>query len=111
MTSEIIKYIMEFKTEKPITVCWADGFLQQLAGKYSKSLLSEIESSLKIDDEETRDSNQKKRKCKVHSLLDIVRAEIIDVKNLDFYKEGTFLNMNRQEDYQKILDVINHPPK
>ena len=111
MTSKVVKYIVEFETEKPITVCRADGFLQQLAGKYSKSLLPIIENSLKVEDEETRNSSQKKRKCKVHSLLDIAGAEIIDVKDLDFYKEGTFLNMNRPEDYQKILSEINQRPK
>ncbi len=36
MTHEIIQYIIEYKTEYPITVCKVDGYIQQLAGKYSK---------------------------------------------------------------------------
>ena len=103
ITKEIIKYIIDYDTPHPITVCRADGFIQQLAGKYSKSLMPKIEALLKIEEDETRDSNQKKRKCKVHSLLDLVGSEIIEAKELDFYNEGIFLNMNRQEDYRKIL--------
>lgn len=103
ITSEIIEYIINYKTPHPITVCRADGYIQQLAGKYSKSLIPKIETLLKIEEEETRDSNQKKRKCKVHSLLDLAGSEIIEAKELDFYSDGIFLNMNRQEDYQIIL--------
>ena len=103
ITKEIIEYIIKYDTPHPITVCRADGYIQQLAGKYSKSLTPKIEALLKIEEDETRDSNQKKRKCKVHSLLDLVGTEIIEAKDLDFYSDGIFLNMNRQEDYQKIL--------
>ena len=103
ITSEIIEYIVDFNTTHPITVCRADGYIQQLAGKYSKSLLPEIENLLKIEDDETRDSNQKKRKCKVHLLLNLVGAEIIVAEELDFYSEGLFLNMNRPEDYKDIV--------
>lgn len=103
ITKEIIEYIIKYNTTHPITVCRADGYIQQLAGKYSKSLMPKIEALLKIEEDETRDSNQKKRKCKVHSLLDLVGTEIIEAKELDFYSDGIFLNMNRQEDYQIIL--------
>ena len=107
MTEELIKYILEFKTEKPITICKADGFIQQLAGKYSKSVLENTEELLLEGIKETRDSNQKKRKCAVLSLIDSLNAEIIEIQNVDFYKEGTFNNMNRPEDYKKILEILS----
>jgi molybdenum cofactor guanylyltransferase len=107
MTSEVINYLIEFKTDKPITICKADGFIQQLAGVYSKSVLPVAEKLLKENIEnETRSKSQTKRKCKVLSLIDEVGAEIIDAEKLSFYKEGTFFNMNRPEDYQKILELI-----
>ena len=107
MTSEIIKYLIEFKTDKPITICKADGFIQQLAGVYLKSVLPVAEELLKENIEsETRSELQTKRKCKVLSLIDEVGAEVIDAERLSFYKEGTFFNMNRPEDYQKILELI-----
>ena len=36
ITQEMIKYLVDYKTEKIITIAKADGFIQQLAGKYSK---------------------------------------------------------------------------
>ena len=107
ITSEIINYIVDFETQSPITVCKADGFIQQLAGKYSKSILPEIENILGLQREEKLSPNMKKKRYSLLSLLEIVGAEVIEANDLDFYKEGTFLNMNRQEDYNKILDEIN----
>lgn len=103
ITKEIIEYIIKFDTPHPITVCRADGYIQQLAGNYSKSVLPKIEKLFKINEDEIKNSNQRKRKWKVHLLLDLVGAEIIEANKLDFYSEGLFLNMNSQEDYQIIL--------
>jgi molybdopterin-guanine dinucleotide biosynthesis protein A len=111
ITKVMIEYIINYDTPHPITVTRADGYIQQLAGKYSNSLIPKIDALLKIEDKETRDSNQKKRKCKVHSLLDLVGAEIIEARELDFYSDGIFLNMNRKEDYQHILTKFNLLPK
>lgn len=111
MTSEIIKYVIDFETEHPITVCRADGFVQQLAGKYSKFLLPKIDNILKTQVDEIRNPNQKKRKCNVLSLLDFAGAEIIETAELSFYEEGTFLNMNRPDDYTSILERLIPPPK
>ncbi len=107
MTSEMIKFIVDYQTDKPVTVCRADGFVQQLAGRYSKSVLPEAEKALKEDQEEQRNADQKKRKCKVLSLLDIVGAEIIDAETSPVYKEMLFFNMNRPDDYQKIVEYLN----
>ncbi len=106
MKARMISYIADFQTDKPITVCRADGFVQQLAGIYSKSILNVIENSLKGKNDELRASDQSKRKCKVHSLLDIVGAEIINAEELPFYDEYLFFNMNRKEDYQKIIELL-----
>jgi len=108
---EIIEYIIEYNTHHPITVCRADGYIQQLAGKYSKSLLPQIDELLKMEKEEMRDSNQKKQKSSVHSLMKLSGAEIVEAGKLDFYNDGIFLNMNRKEDYQQILSKFNLLPK
>lgn len=107
MTVEMIKYIIDYKTDHPVTVCRADGFIQQLAGRYSKTVLPEAESILSEGVNEVRDDNQSKRKCAVLSLLDITGAEIIDASELEFYREGTFFNMNRPEDYKFILSRLS----
>jgi molybdopterin-guanine dinucleotide biosynthesis protein A len=107
MTKEMINYLIEYKTDKLITVAKADGFIQQLAGKYSKECLSPSEEILKEGvNNENRDDVQKKRKCNVLNLIDTVRAEIIPAESLPFYKEDLYFNMNRTEDYNLLLEKV-----
>ncbi|GAB4298625.1 MAG: hypothetical protein Kow0098_24110 [Ignavibacteriaceae bacterium] len=61
MSKEMIEYIVNYKTYSEITVCQAEGFIQQLAGKYSKLLLLNIESILVQNIMEERNKDQKKR--------------------------------------------------
>jgi molybdopterin-guanine dinucleotide biosynthesis protein A len=108
MTKETINYLIEYKTDKLITVAKADGFVQQLAGKYSRECLSPSEKILKEGIiNENRDAIQRKRKCNVLSLIDLVGAEIISAESLPFYNEDLYFNMNRTEDYNLLLDKIN----
>jgi molybdopterin-guanine dinucleotide biosynthesis protein A len=107
MTKEMINYLIEYKTDKFITVAKADGFIQQLAGKYSKECLSPSEKILKeVVNNENRDAVQKKRKCNVLNLIDIIGAEIISAESLPFYKEDLYFNMNRVEDYNLLLNKL-----
>jgi len=107
MTMEMINYLIEYKTDKLITVAKADGFIQQLAGKYSKECLSPSEKILKeVVNNENRDEVQKKRKCNVLSLIDLVGADIISAESLPFYNEDLYFNMNRTEDYNSLLNKL-----
>jgi len=112
MTKEIINYLIESETNKLITVAKADGFIQQLAGKYSKECLSPAEKILKeVVNSENRDVIQKKRKCNVLSLIDVVGAEIISAEDLPFYNEDLYFNVNRTEDYNLLLKKLNFADK
>jgi len=74
-----------------------------LAGKYSKERISPAEIILKEQIEnENRDAVQKKRRCNLLSLIDIVGAEIISAETLPFYNEDLYFNMNRTEDYNLL---------
>ena len=85
-----------------------DGFIQQLASKYSKECLSPSEKILKEQiDSENRDAVQKKRKCNVLNLIDSIGAEIIPAESLPFYKDDLYFNMNRTEDYNLLLEKIS----
>jgi len=107
MIKEMINYLIEYKTDKLITVAKADGFIQQLAGKYSKECLSPADKILKeVVNNENRNVVQKKRKCNVLSLIDIVGAEIISAESLPFYSEDLYFNMNRTEDYNLLLNKL-----
>jgi molybdopterin-guanine dinucleotide biosynthesis protein A len=103
MTEEMICYLVDYQTNKHITIAKADGYIQQLAGVYYKVLLENIENILKnnvVGDE--RNEMQQKRGCKVMSLIDEVDAEIINTEKLSFYKPDTYFNMNRPKDFEYI---------
>jgi molybdopterin-guanine dinucleotide biosynthesis protein A len=107
MTKQMINYLIEYKTDKLITVAKADGFIQQLAGKYSKECLSPSAKILQeVENNENRDEVQKKRKCNVLNLIDTVGAEIISAESLPFYTEDLYFNMNRTEDYNLLLNKL-----
>jgi molybdopterin-guanine dinucleotide biosynthesis protein A len=108
MTKQMINYLIEYKTDKIITVAKADGFIQQLAGKYSKDCLSPSEKILQDGiNNENRDIVQRKRRCNVLSLIELVGAEIIPAESLPFYNEDLYFNMNRTEDYNLLLEKIS----
>ena len=102
MRADIIKSIIEFKTKKPITVCISGGFIQHLAGRYSKSISQTAGNLLRQEEENVKLKNEKHR-AKVYSLLNDVGFETIKAEELQGYHPNIFCNMNNKEDYQKIL--------
>jgi len=108
MTKEMIKYLVDYKTDKIITIAKADGFIQQLAGKYSKACLTNAEKILKEQLEaERRDDLQTKRRCNVLKMIDHIGAEIIDAEKLPFYHKDLYFNMNKTEDYKLFLQKFH----
>jgi molybdopterin-guanine dinucleotide biosynthesis protein A len=108
ITTEMIKYIVNIKTEKLITVAKADGYIQQLAGKYAKECASKAEKILNEQlSKEIGTSKQKNKNISVLKLIEIVGAEIILAESLPFYKDEIFFNMNDVEDYNLLLKKIN----
>ena len=105
MNSEFIKSIINIDSEKQIIVSKADGFVQQLCGIYDKSLTQLISEIIDADNfSESSDSIQKKRKCKVHQLINKSNSLIIDdIEKMAGWHKEIFLNMNRKEDYEFIL--------
>lgn len=107
ITQEMIKYLVDYKTERPITIAKSDGFIQQLAGKYSKACLSDAEEILKEQLEVERwDDVQKKRGCNVLKLIDRIGAEIINAEALPFCNEDPYFNVNKIEDYKLLLKKL-----
>lgn len=107
--SAIIKYIVEYPSAEMITISRADGFIQQLCGLYSKKVIPFIEEIFdRTDYELIRDENQKKRKCEVLSLVKTAGAKIIEIeKEFSGYKKDSFMNMNKKEDYEKMIELID----
>lgn len=107
ITKEIIEFIINYKTEKIITVAEADGFVQQLCGVYPKKVLPEIIKILDEDFQEESGNGNKKRGCKVLRLVKELNAEIINIESeFDGYQEGMFYNMNKPDEYEYIKDRL-----
>lgn len=105
MKSEIIKSIIEFKTDRPVTVCKSEGYIQHLAGRYSKSISLTASNLLQQEEENVKLKNGKHR-AKVYSLLNEVGYETIEADELLGYHPKVFFNMNNKEDYKKILSLF-----
>ncbi|MCX6155359.1 MAG: molybdenum cofactor guanylyltransferase [Candidatus Kapabacteria bacterium] len=104
ISSDAISYIISNRNDKPVTVAFAENYVQELCGVYDKSILLIVENLIKSNpDPETRHHEQGKRGCSVHKLLDTVSANILDFpKMYPAYSEDLFFNMNTPEDYEII---------
>jgi len=109
MNKEMIEFIVDYKTDKSIAVCKANGFLQPFAGLYNKSLVNEIENIFSDKSEHINHTNENERKqCKVMSFIKSSEAEIINPEGSIGYTENTFLNINTPKDFEKLMGIINH---
>lgn len=104
----VIDFIINYSTNKLITIAKADGFVQQLCGLYSKKVLPQILMLIEEDAGiNSQKNNHNKCGCKVLQLVQNVDAEIIDIASeYEYYKEGMFLNMNRPEDFDFVKKII-----
>ena len=110
MRADVINYLVEYPTDKLITIAKADKFLQQLCGVYYKSLLPSIENIIEKNNIPVDERNpvQNKRGCSVLELVKNVPAEIIDIEEeYQDYIPGTFYNMNRPEEYSFIKEMLS----
>lgn len=97
MSKEMIEFIVEYKSDRPIKFCKAAGYHQPLAGIYKSEIVQEIEDVICID--QVSDKS-------FHQFLKIVDAEIIHPENLSFYNDEIFFNMNKKEDYEELLKSL-----
>ncbi|MBZ0203682.1 MAG: molybdenum cofactor guanylyltransferase [Ignavibacteria bacterium] len=102
INKEIIEFLLKYNTTHPVTVIKADGFVQHLCGVYGRSLKMYAEEILLQMDNGIQTG--KKGKCKMTELLNSKGAEIIDCRDIPYYYEGMFLNINRPFDYQTLLE-------
>lgn len=104
MSREMIEYFVEYKTEKPILISRAAGYLQPLVGIYMKRLLPLIENILS---ENENKSDEKKKHLSLHALIDKTDTEIIDVTTLPFYSDKLFFNLNNKDDFEKLINQFD----
>lgn len=107
MKQEMIDYIVNYRTDKMITIARAGGFIQQLCGIYHRSSIPGAEKILLgKETSEERSPEQKKRRCSVLELADNLGAEIIDASVLPFYSDDMYYNMNRKEEFEYVKSKL-----
>lgn len=94
MNTEMIQYIAEYKSNKPVKFCVAAGYHQPLVGVYDKQLIPVIEKFFIINGVSDKS---------FHQFLKHVDTEIIRPEGLSFYNDEIFFNVNKPEDYEEIL--------
>ncbi|MBI5324993.1 MAG: molybdenum cofactor guanylyltransferase [Ignavibacteriae bacterium] len=109
ITKEVIEFIISQQENYDAVITKADGYIQQLCGLYRRKLIQQILQLVQTDSEvETRNNIQHKRKCKVLSLIEMVNARIIDFETeYENYKPGTFFNINKPDDYDLAIKMLN----
>jgi len=99
---ELIKYIIEYKSDASVIIPKAEGRIQPLCGIYSKKILADAE--LLLVESQEKDTVLK---GSIHELLSRVQSEIIDVTKMKFCHPDLFFNINTSDDYlyaKKILE-------
>jgi molybdenum cofactor guanylyltransferase len=98
ITRDLIKFIIEHKTDKKIVVNKTEDRIQPLCGIYTKECIPVIEEILK-------DTNSQ---CySIHRLLDIISVDIIDLENdYNKYNSNIMFNLNTKEDYNSIKTIF-----
>lgn len=97
MTKEMIEYIVNYKTKKPIIFCEAACYHQPLAGVYKKNVLPKIEEVL--------NGSKNANDNSLHLFLKRVDSEIVQPQNLEFYDDRIFFNVNNPDDYRYLLSL------
>ncbi len=92
ISSELIKYIVEYETEKLITLPKSEGNIFELAGRYDRKCIVEAEEILKKNINDEKHSN-KKNPPEVVSLIDKVQAQLIAAESLPFYSPTIFFTL------------------
>ena len=107
INTEVINCIVNYKTNRLITVPSSGGFIQTLCGRYDKECIEYIEKKLKSDLSSLETSEYKKnKKFKLLDLIKEVGAEIIDVSNQPFYNDDLFFNINTPADIEYVKNNL-----
>ncbi len=94
LSEEMIKYIVDYKTDKLITLAKAEDNVFELAGAYDRKCFLVAEDLLKKQVEQEK-LGKKKEIIKVVRLIDNVGAQLIAAESLSFYSPNLFYNISK----------------
>lgn len=100
---DLIRYLINYKTDELITVPFAEQRTYYLCGIYSIELTPILESILESNIE-ARNNNQEiiKSSLSLWNFVERVGAEIVDVEEKIFYMKDLFFNINTPKDFEYV---------
>lgn len=101
ISSELINYLINSNSDADVLLPKADGRIQPLCGIYSKSVLLEAKNLL-IESV----NSERNLKGSVYELLNRLKAELINVDQLDFYHPNLFMNINTFDDFNLAKSIL-----
>jgi molybdopterin-guanine dinucleotide biosynthesis protein A len=104
ITKQLVKYIVDFSSNKPVRYCADSHHQHPLVGLYSRKLLQEIEKVFKSTD---YSFSSKEKKYSLRNFLKNVDAEIIQIEQLPFYSNKILFNVNSPTDLLKLNEYLN----
>ncbi|MEE9429503.1 MAG: molybdenum cofactor guanylyltransferase [Melioribacteraceae bacterium] len=110
--SEIIKFLIDYKSSKEILLPKVKNNIYSLCGIYKKSCINKAEKLLRKATTENSSDNSlrknKKTKVKLFDLINNLETDIIDVEQQSFYNKDLFFNMNTNEDYEYVKAKLSN---
>lgn len=91
----LIETLIEYKTQKLITIPVVDEIPQYVFGIYSRNVLSIVEEQI-----------SKNKMYSPKKLIKDVDTELIDFSNIDFFISNRFLNINTLEEFERAKKVF-----
>jgi molybdopterin-guanine dinucleotide biosynthesis protein A len=98
---ELIRMIVEYKTDKSITVIRHNEFVEPLAARYSKKILPALENILSRG---TDNNVSKSARLSLHHLFEQVPTEFFNPSRIDGYSVQWFSNVNNINDYIRLSE-------
>jgi molybdopterin-guanine dinucleotide biosynthesis protein A len=102
LSEQLIRYVVEYDSNKPVRYCFTANRHNYLAGIYSKEIISDVERILSGG---IRTSDKKEKLYSVKNLFNNIEAEIILVEKLSFYSDELFFNINTPEDFKHLNKI------
>ncbi|MEW6507866.1 MAG: molybdenum cofactor guanylyltransferase [Bacteroidota bacterium] len=104
---DLIRYLLNYKTDELITVPCAGQRTHYLCGLYSNELIPVLENILEANIE-ARNKNIEliKSSLSLWNFAERVGAEIVDVEEKIFYMKDLFFNINTPKDWEYAIEKI-----
>ncbi|MFO7524522.1 MAG: molybdenum cofactor guanylyltransferase [Ignavibacteriaceae bacterium] len=104
ITKDMINYLINYKSDKPVRYFTDFLYEHPLVGVYSRKLLPHIENVFNSMDDA---SINKEKNYSIKNFLKNFDHEIIQVENLPFYSKEMFFNVNLPTDLLKFTEYLN----